>query len=54
MVGYGRAEKRQVQAMVKLLLNLNEIPQPDDVADALAVALCHGSSSKMQHILDRC
>jgi crossover junction endodeoxyribonuclease RuvC len=53
VVGYGRAQKRQVQAMVKLLLNLNEIPQPDDVADALAVALCHGSSSKMQHILDR-
>ena len=40
VVGYGRAQKRQVQAMVKLLLNLNEVPQPDDVADALAVALC--------------
>ncbi|HOO12943.1 MAG TPA: crossover junction endodeoxyribonuclease RuvC, partial [Bacillota bacterium] len=53
VVGYGRAQKRQVQAMIKLLLNLNEIPEPDDVADALAVALCHGSSCKMQHILDR-
>lgn len=53
VVGYGRAQKRQVQAMVKLLLNLNEVPQPDDVADALAVALCHGSSCKLQHILDR-
>lgn len=44
VVGYGRAEKHQVQEMVKLLLNLKEIPKPDDVADALAVALCHGSS----------
>jgi crossover junction endodeoxyribonuclease RuvC len=53
VVGYGRAEKKQVQIMVKLLLNLGEIPRPDDVADALAVALCHGSSCKMQSILDR-
>ena len=53
VVGYGRAQKKQVQAMVKLLLGLREIPRPDDVADALAVALCHGSSYKMQHILNR-
>lgn len=44
VVGYGRAEKPQVQEMVKILLNLNEIPKPDDAADALAVALTHGSS----------
>lgn len=44
VVGYGRAEKQQVQHMVKLLLNLKEIPKPDDVADALAIALTHGSS----------
>jgi crossover junction endodeoxyribonuclease RuvC len=44
IVGYGRAEKRQVQEMVKILLNLNDIPKPDDVADALAVALTHSSS----------
>lgn len=44
VTGYGRADKRQVQEMVKLLLNLKEIPKPDDAADALAVALCHGSS----------
>jgi crossover junction endodeoxyribonuclease RuvC len=37
---YGRAEKIQVQKMVKLLLNLKEIPKPDDAADALAVAIC--------------
>lgn len=38
--GYGRAEKQQVQKMVKILLNLEEIPRPDDAADALAVAIC--------------
>ncbi|MCF6461343.1 crossover junction endodeoxyribonuclease RuvC [Clostridium sp. Cult3] len=43
VVGYGRAEKRQVQEMVKMLLNLKEIPKPDDAADALAVAICHSS-----------
>ena len=40
-VGNGRAEKLQVQSMVKVLLNLSEIPQPDHAADALAVAICH-------------
>jgi len=40
-VGNGRAEKHQVQSMVKILLNLSEIPQPDHAADALAVAICH-------------
>jgi crossover junction endodeoxyribonuclease RuvC len=45
VVGYGRAEKSQVQYMVKILLNLKEIPKPDDVADALAIAICHGHSS---------
>jgi crossover junction endodeoxyribonuclease RuvC len=41
VVGYGRAEKHQVQQMVKLLLGLDAPPAPHDVADALAVALCH-------------
>lgn len=41
VVGYGRAEKRQVQSMVRLLLGLDAPPSPYDVADALAVALCH-------------
>jgi crossover junction endodeoxyribonuclease RuvC len=41
VVGYGRAEKTQVQQMVKSLLSLKEIPKPDDAADALAVAICH-------------
>lgn len=48
VVGYGRAEKHQVQEMVKLLLNLKEIPKPDDVADALAIALTHGSCLKFK------
>jgi crossover junction endodeoxyribonuclease RuvC len=43
---YGRAEKIQVQKMVKFLLNLKEIPKPDDAADALAVAICCGHSIK--------
>lgn len=41
VVGYGRAEKHQVQRMVQRLLSLPDLPQPDDAADALAVALCH-------------
>lgn len=41
VVGYGRADKRQVQKMVALMLALREPPEPDDAADALAVALCH-------------
>jgi len=45
VVGYGRADKNQVQQMVKILLGLDEIPKPDDVADALAVAICHAHSS---------
>ena len=49
-VGYGRAEKKQMQQMVKVLLNLKEVPKPDDVADALAVALCHGNSSNFAHL----
>ena len=41
VAGYGGADKAQVQYMVKVLLGLEEIPQPDDAADALAVAVCH-------------
>lgn len=48
VVGYGRADKNQVQQMVKMLLNLKEIPKPDDAADALAIAMCHGSSLKFK------
>ena len=45
ITGYGRAEKRQVMEMVKSFLSLQTIPKPDDTADALALAVCHGHSS---------
>ncbi len=45
--GYGRADKKQVQAMVRLLLRLDHEPKPDDAADALAVAICHTHSHTM-------
>ncbi len=41
LTGYGRADKKQIQEMVRVLLRLNEIPKPDDCADALAAALTH-------------
>ena len=44
VTGYGRADKAQVQQMVKLLLGLEAVPKPDDTADALAIAICHGHS----------
>lgn len=47
VTGYGRAEKAQIGQMVKTLLKLNEIPKPDDTADALAVALTHAFSQKL-------
>ncbi len=47
VVGYGAAEKGQVQQMVKALLNLEAIPKPDDAADALAIAICHLHSSRL-------
>jgi len=54
VVGYGKAEKRQVQEMVKMFLKLSAIPKPDDVADALAIAICHahsaGLSQKLQEV----
>ncbi len=45
VVGYGNATKHQVQDMTKRLLNLPEMPKPDDAADAIAIALCHARSS---------
>ena len=45
VVGYGNADKRQVQNMVKAILHLSEIPKPDDAADAVAIAICHANSS---------
>ena len=45
VVGYGNATKHQVMDMTRRILNLNEMPKPDDAADAIAIALCHGRSS---------
>ena len=42
VVGYGKAEKKQVMDMVKRILKLAEVPKPDDTADAIAIAICHG------------
>ncbi len=47
VVGYGRAEKSQIQQMVKTILNLKEIPKPDDAADALAIAITHINNAGM-------
>lgn len=47
VVGYGKAEKKQVQEMVRMFLKLQTVPKPDDVADALAVAICHAHSSTL-------
>jgi crossover junction endodeoxyribonuclease RuvC len=49
VVGYGRAEKAQVQIMVRFLLKLETIPAPDDAADALAVAICHAHRMKQNY-----
>jgi crossover junction endodeoxyribonuclease RuvC len=50
VVGYGRAEKAQIQQMVKLLLQLDHVPHPDDAADALAVAICHAHSARYKNL----
>ena len=50
LTGYGRADKLQIQKMVKTYLNLKAIPRPDDAADALAVALCHAQTNKLGNL----
>ena len=47
VTGYGRAEKKQVQEMVKIILNLESVPKPDDAADALALAICYKQHSHL-------
>jgi crossover junction endodeoxyribonuclease RuvC len=51
IAGYGRATKDQIQQMVKMLLALDSVPQPDDAADAIAVAICHIHSAKLTAML---
>ena len=53
VVGYGNAEKHQVQEMVKLLLKMSSVPTPHDAADALAIAICHLHHAGMQDRIDR-
>lgn len=53
ITGYGRADKNQVQQMVKSFLNLRAVPKPDDVADALAIAICHAHSHGFNSLLDK-
>jgi crossover junction endodeoxyribonuclease RuvC len=48
VVGYGRAEKKQVMEMTKMILGLEKIPRPDDAADALALAICHGHAGNLK------
>lgn len=48
LTGYGRAEKKQMQEMVRVLLGLKEVPKPDDCADALAAALMHAGTIKVK------
>lgn len=53
VVGYGNASKRQVQLMVQALLSLKTLPRPDDAADALAIAICHLHSYKVNALYER-
>ena len=53
IVGYGRARKEQIQEMVRILLGLPSVPEPDDAADALALAICHLNTSRMVRLIDQ-
>ncbi len=48
LTGYGRADKKQMQEMVRVILGLKSVPQPDDCADALATAICHAQSVRVK------
>jgi crossover junction endodeoxyribonuclease RuvC len=53
VTGYGKADKKQVQEMVRVLLNLATVPKPDDTADALAIAIAHAHSAPMLNLAER-
>ncbi len=53
LVGYGHADKHQIQQMVRVLLRLDFIPQPDDAADAIAVAICHIHSARLDALINQ-
>ena len=50
ITGYGRAEKKQMQMMTKNILHLEKLPKPDDTADAIAIAICHLNSRKLNNL----
>ncbi|MCX7669037.1 MAG: crossover junction endodeoxyribonuclease RuvC [Anaerolineae bacterium] len=52
LVGYGNADKAQIQEMVRMLLDLPAVPRPDDAADAVAVAVCHLHSQRLRRLMD--
>ena len=52
VAGYGGADKRQIQEMVRILLDLQAVPKPDDAADALAIAICHIHTAHTQRMID--
>ena len=51
--GYGKASKEQIQKLVKMLLGLDFLPEPDDAADAIAVAICHLNTERLERLLDQ-
>jgi crossover junction endodeoxyribonuclease RuvC len=53
VTGYGKADKHQVQQMVRHLLGLDDVPRPDDAADALAVAICHHHSAHLNALIEQ-
>ncbi|MBI2448310.1 crossover junction endodeoxyribonuclease RuvC [Candidatus Microgenomates bacterium] len=53
LTGYGKAEKKQIQLMVKQILRLKETPKPDDMADALAIAICHHFQNYLGSIIKK-
>ena len=52
VVGYGSADKNQVQQMVRMLLHLDHVPEPDDAADAVAIAICHLQGARLRELID--
>lgn len=50
--GYGGADKYQMQQMVRMLLHLDDVPKPDDAADAVAIAICHLQSARLRELID--
>ncbi|MGB0385776.1 MAG: crossover junction endodeoxyribonuclease RuvC [Ardenticatenaceae bacterium] len=52
LTGYGRADKRQMQQMVRLLLGLNDVPRPDDAADAIAMAICYHQMARYTRLIE--